>query len=167
MKKIIKEIIVIFIVILLATNIISYFRTKDINTSNLITTLKDYKSIDGVNIKELLNQNKPLIINFWGTWCPICNQEISTISKIAKDKDVVLITIAVNSGSNEDIKKYLKSKNANFLVINDNSGSIAKDFNITTYPTTLFFNSKRDKVIKDSGYLTYGGYLVRKKLVEN
>ncbi len=59
----------------------------------------------------------------------------------------------------------MEKKGVNFIVVNDNSGEIAKAFNISTYPTTIFYSPDRERVIKDSGYLTYGGYLIRKKLV--
>jgi len=165
MKKYLKEAVILFIMVILVTNIVSFFRTKDLKVDNL-ALLKEYKSIDNKEIAPLLESKKPLVLNFWGTWCPVCNQEISTIDKIAKDKDVVLITIAVNSGNDSDIKKYMKEKGVDFIVINDKNGKLAQAFNIEVFPTTIFYNIKRDKTIKDSGYLSYMGYLARKKLVE-
>ncbi len=167
MKKYLKEAVILFIMVILVTNIVSFFRTKDLKVDNL-ALLKEYKSIDNKEIAPLLESKKPLVLNFWGTWCPVCNQEISTIDKIAKDKDkdVVLITIAVNSGTDSDIKKYMKEKGVDFIVINDKNGKLAQAFNIEVFPTTIFYNIKRDKTIKDSGYLSYMGYLARKKLVE-
>jgi thiol-disulfide isomerase/thioredoxin len=165
MKKYLKEAVILFIMVILVTNIVSFFRTKDLKVDNL-ALLKEYKTIDNKEIAPLLESKKPLVLNFWGTWCPVCNQEISTIDKIAKDKDVVLITIAVNSGNDSDIKKYMKEKGVDFIVINDKNGKLAQAFNIEVFPTTIFYNIKRDKTIKDSGYLSYMGYLARKKLVE-
>ena len=165
MKKYLKEAVILFIMVILVTNIVSFFRTKDLKVDNL-ALLKEYKTIDNKKIAPLLESKKPLVLNFWGTWCPVCNQEISTIDKIAKDKDVVLITIAVNSGNDSDIKKYMKEKGVDFIVINDKNGKLAQAFNIEVFPTTIFYNIKRDKTIKDSGYLSYMGYLARKKLVE-
>ena len=165
MKKYLKEAVILFIMVILVTNIVSFFRTKDLKVDNLVL-LKEYKTIDNKEIAPLLESKKPLVLNFWGTWCPVCNQEISTIDKIAKDKDVVLITIAVNSGNDSDIKKYMKEKGVDFIVINDKNGKLAQAFNIEAFPTTIFYNIKRDKTIKDSGYLSYMGYLARKKLVE-
>jgi len=165
MKKYLKEAVILFFTVLIVTNIISWYRSKDVKAQNL-ELLANYKLLNNQELKPLLEQNKPLVINFWGTWCPVCNQEISTIDKIAKDSDVILITIAVNSGSNKDIKEYMKRKSVHFMVVNDKNGELAKAFNIAVFPTTLFYSPNRKKVIKDSGYLTYPGYLARKKLVE-
>ena len=166
MKKYIKEGLIIAFMVLIVTNVVSFYRSSSVVAKDNYKLLEDKTTIDGKKVKDLLAQKKPLVINFWGTWCPVCNQEVDNIDKIAKDKDVVLITVAVNSGKNMDIKEFLTRKNVHFMSVNDDNGEIAKAFNITTYPTTIFYSINRDKIIKDSGYLSYGGYLARKKLVE-
>jgi len=166
MKKFIKEAIIFLIVIFVATNVVGYYRSLDVKTNN-INLLSSYSTIDNKNIKDILSSKKVLVLNFWGTWCPVCNQEVSTLSKLAKRDDITLLTIAVNSGSNEDIKRYMKDKNINFLVINDSSGTLAKKFNISVFPTTIFYSKDLKSSIKDSGYTTTAGFLARVKYMEN
>ena len=167
MKKYIKEIVIFIVVIFLATNIIGYFRSQNVKTNTILESLKSYKSIENQDISTLLEAKKPLIINFWGTWCPVCNQEVSTLSNLAKRDDITLLTIAVNSGSNQDIKNYMQKKDINFIVINDKDGKLANLANISVYPTTIFFSSNRKSIIKDSGYTTKAGFLARIKLLES
>jgi len=165
LKKITKEGLKLAILLLITTNIVSFYKSKDIKTDNLQCILEK-TSINGKSIKKFVNKDKPIIINFWGTWCPVCNQEVSNINKIAKDPKINLITIAVNSGTNTQIQAFLKEKSVNFYVINDSNASLAKAFNITTYPTTIFYSPNRAKIIKDTGYLSWVGYLARIKLLE-
>jgi len=165
MKKYVKEIATLLITIFIITNLVSIYKSKDVDAKSSLKLLESRVDINGIEIEPLIKQRKPLVINFWGTWCPVCNQEVSNIDKIAKDGDIILITVAVNSGSDKEIKEFMEKKGVNFIVVNDNSGEIAKAFNISTYPTTIFYSPDRERVIKDSGYLTYGGYLIRKKLV--
>ncbi len=164
MKKWIKELIIMGLILIVASGIIGYYRSSSVNTD--LKLIENLKTIDNRAIKDILAQKKPLILNFWGTWCPVCNQEVSTLSKLAKREDITLLTIASNSGSNSEIQSYMQKKGISFLVINDQSGSLAKAFGISVFPTTLFYNSKRTKTIKDSGYTTYPGFLARIKLVE-
>jgi len=165
LKKYLKEGLITIFLIFIVSSIIGYYRSSNVKANNL-NILKNYTTIDGVKVDKILNQKKPLILNFWGTWCPVCNQEVSTLSSLAKRDDLILITVAVNSGSNQEIKEYMQKKGIKFIVINDNEGKIAKKFNINIFPTTIFFNSKRDNIIKDSGYTTKAGFLARVKLVE-
>ena len=128
--------------------------------------LLEEKTVNGLNVKDILKSKKPLVINFWGTWCPVCNQEVSILSKLANRDDIILLTVAVNSGANSDIKEYMQEKDIDFLVINDNNSKLAKSFNISVFPTTIFLSSDRKNIIKDSGYTTLAGFLARVKLVE-
>ena len=165
LKKYLKEGLITIFLIFIVSTIIGYYRSSNVKANNL-NILKNYTTIDGVKVDKILNQNKPLILNFWGTWCPVCNQEVSTLSSLAKRDDFILITVAVNSGSKQDIKEFMQKKGIKFLVINDKDGKLANRFNISVFPTTIFFNSKRDNIIKDSGYTTKAGFLARVKLVE-
>jgi len=162
-KKIIKEGLKLAILLLIVTNVISYFRTKDINAKDNLEIILNATTINGKSVKDIIKKDKPLIINFWGTWCPICAQEVSTLSKLAKRGDFTLITVASKSGSGQDIKSYMQKKGVNFIVINDSNGDIANKFKISVFPTTLFYSSNRKSIIKDSGYTTYAGFLARVK----
>lgn len=165
MKKYIKETLIAIVLIFIVSNVIGYFRSVNVKAKDNYTLLLNKKTINGTSVKELLSQKKPLILNFWGTWCPVCKQEVSTLSNLAKREDIILLSVAVNSGSNEKISEYLKQKKIKFLVINDYYGKLAKAFNISVYPTTIFFSKNRKNIIKDSGYTTKAGFLGRVKLL--
>lgn len=165
MKKYIKETLIAIVLIFIVSNVIGYFRSVNVKAKDNYTLLLNKKTINGTSVKELLSQKKPLILNFWGTWCPVCKQEVSTLSNLAKREDIILLSVAVNSGSNEKISEYLKQKKIKFLVINDYYGKLAKAFNISVYPTTIFFSKNRKNIIKDSGYTTKAGFLGRVKFL--
>lgn len=102
--------------------------------------------------------NKPIILHFWATWCPICKLEASNIEEISKSYKV--ITIAVNS-KQKDIKNYLKNNNLNFRVINDNDNKISKDFNVSVFPTTLIYDKDKNLVFSEVGYSSTFGLKLR------
>ena len=166
LKKYLKDGLITLFLIFIVTTIVGYYRSSSVKVDSNLKIVENSTSINGVKIATILKQKRPLILNFWGTWCPVCNQEVSTLSSLAKRDDLILITVAVNSGSNQEIKEYMQKKGIKFIVINDKDGKIAKEFNISIFPTTIFFNSKRDSIIKDSGYTTKAGFLARVKLVE-
>jgi thiol-disulfide isomerase/thioredoxin len=164
LKKFIKELLVTLLLILIITSAIGYFKSKSVNESAL-NILLNKKTIYNEKVSNLIN-NKVLIVHFWGTWCPVCNQEIYNISNLSKNSDFIIITIAYNSGSNKDIKEFMSKKGVNFYVVNDKDGQITKAFKINTFPTTIFYSKDRKKVIKDSGYLSKIGFLARVKGVK-
>ncbi len=166
-KKYLKEALITIVLIFIVTNVVGYYRGSSVKTDGNYNLLKNAITINGKKVSKFIDAKKPLVVNFWGTWCPVCAQEVSTLSTLAKRDDLVLITVAVNSQDNKNIKNYMQKKGIKFIVINDYNGKIAKSFNITVYPTTVFYNINRDKTIKDSGYTTEAGFLARVKIVSN
>jgi thiol-disulfide isomerase/thioredoxin len=90
------------------------------------------------------------MIHFWATWCPICKTEASNIQKISERFQV--LTIATQSGNDEDIKKYTKENGVNFMVINDKDGLLTKSAGISTFPTTMIYDKNQQLVFSDVGY---------------
>ena len=153
-KHYLKEIALFIIVMTVFANIISIYKSSDLNSKAL-----KLRSVTLMN-NELYSfrNNKPILIHFWATWCPTCKLEASNIELISKQYDV--ITIAVNSGSNREIQEYLDENNFTFKVVNDEESIYANNFKIAVYPTTFIYDKDRNLVFSEVGYTsTIGLYL--------
>ena len=145
-KKYLKEIIFFSLMLFLASNAMSLFRSSDLNQAPL-----DLKTVKLINNQEYtIDTTKPIMIHFWATWCPICKVEASNIQKISEHFQV--LSIATQSGSDEDIKKYQQENKVNFKVINDKDGLISKHIGIGAFPTTLIYDKNKNIVFSDVGY---------------
>ncbi len=153
-KKYIKESIKYTIVFIIALNIMSYYKSLDLNKEKL--KIQEFELLN--NEKYLINKEKPLLIHFWATWCPICELEASNIEKVSKNYQVV--TIATQSGNEKEIKKYLEKNNLTFKVVNDENGFLTKQFNIKAFPTTFIYDKNQNLNFSEVGYTsTLGLYL--------
>lgn len=152
-----------FIIIFFVINyVMNYFRAPKLDSNTLPTIQATL--IDGTKFDSKQLTGKPLMINFWGTWCPTCVQEAGNIARVSKKYNV--LTIAVNSGSNENIKKWLSKRDISYPVLNDASGIWSKKFNIEVFPTTFIYDSKGNLKFTETGYSTTVGLLGRLKLAE-
>ncbi len=153
-KYYLKEIVLFIVVMTLFANALSLYKSMDLPEKKfdpLNITL-----IDGT--KYQYKNDKPLLVHFWATWCPTCNLEASNIQKISEDFEV--ITIAVKSGSNKDIQKYMKKNRLSFNVINDKEAFITREYHISVFPTTFIYNTNGEVVFSEVGYTsTFGLYL--------
>ena len=77
-----------------------------------------------------------------------------------------MLTIAVQSGSDDKIKAYMKENHLDFQVINDANGKWAKQFNIEAYPTTFIYNAKGKLQFSEVGYTSTAGLLARVKMAK-
>ena len=158
-KKYFKEAIVFVFTLMIIINIISYYRALDLNKESL--DIKSFILID--NTEYLIPDNKKILVHFWATWCPTCKFEAANIEKISKDYEV--ITIAIQSGSKEEIQKYLNDNNLTFKVVNDEDGVYSRKFNIEVFPTTLIFNKDKELKFSEVGYTTTAGLYSRMALI--
>ena len=159
-KKYIKEIIIFVFILAVAMNVLSYYRGLDLNKDKL--NIQTFNLIDDSEYNILID--KPLIIHFWATWCPTCKLEASNIEKLSKDYEV--ITIAIQSGTNEEIQKYIKENDLSFRVVNDKEGFYSSKFNIKAFPTTLIYDKEQNLKFSEVGYTTTAGLYARMTLVE-
>ncbi len=146
LKKYTKETILFFILIFIMSNAISLYRSTNLNKVPL--ELSKISLIE--NKYYTIDKTKPIMIHFWATWCPICKTEASNIQTISKNFQV--ISIATQSGNDNEIKKYQKENDVDFMVINDIDGSLSKKFNISVFPTTIIYDKNQKVAFSDVGY---------------
>jgi thiol-disulfide isomerase/thioredoxin len=83
---------------------------------------------------------EPLVVNFFGSWCPPCNTEAPDLATFAGETGVQLVGIAVND-TEEDALAFMDEHGLTFpIVIDDNS--LGADYGVTGVPTTIFFDAQ-------------------------
>ncbi len=158
--KYLLELIFLVLIMTITANIISIYRSADLNKEQLQTT--SFMLTDGS--KYTVEENKPLIIHFWATWCPVCRAELSNIEFTSKHYQV--LTIAVKSGDNDEIKEYANKHKLSFKILNDNDGDMARKFNISAFPTTIIYGKNKNIAFTDIGYTSTIGILLKVWWVE-
>jgi len=95
------------------------------------------------NILELDDfKGKPVIINFWATWCPPCLAELPSMNRAWKKlKNDGIAMVAINVGENEsDILEFKKNNPIIFTVLLDESGEEMGNWPMRGLPTTFILN---------------------------
>ena len=154
LKRYFKEFIYFIIIITLLTNAISLYKSQSLNSEPL--NLKRVNLLD--NVTYNLPDKKPLLIHFWATWCPTCKLEASNIEFISHRFEV--ITIAVNSRRDDEIKQFLKERDYSYKVVNDHNGEFASKFKVSAFPTTFIYDQNKKLLFSEVGYSsTFSLYL--------
>ena len=154
-KHYLKEILLFALVMTIFANAISLYKSQDLNKQRLLLT--SHKLIN--NTLYSPPRDKPILLHIWATWCPVCKAEVDNIQRLSNYYEV--ITIAVNSGSDYDIHKYMKERNLNYKVINDTSSELAQKLNIADYPTTFIYDKNGNLVFSEVGYTSSFGLWIR------
>ena len=109
--------------------------------------------VDDAKLKQLLKPSgKPLLVNFWATWCGPCREEFPDLVKIDNEYRgrIDFITISLDFAEEIDaaVPKFLsemKAEMPTYLLISADENaiisSIAKDWK-GALPSTLLYNEK-------------------------
>ncbi len=124
--------------------VVNWWR-QPIMPANPELTLTDYQG-QVVDIEALSHQS-PVLVYFWGTWCPICSTTSPKVNALAESQTYPVVTIATQSGSNQDIEQFMTQHGYSFTIINDESGEIFSDWQGQVTPSYV--------VLKD-GEMTQG-----------
>jgi peroxiredoxin len=104
-------------------------------------------------------QGKPVLLHFWATWCPICEQEQSSIQSISQDYQV--ISIAMQSGSAAEVVPYMQERQLTFPVIADEDGSLSKQFGVSVVPASFVIDADHQVRFVEIGFTTEIGLRAR------
>ena len=96
---------------------------------------------------------KPVLVHFWATWCPVCRAEEDSIAAIAQDHPNT-ITIAMQSGSSAEITRYMQEQKINFPVVNDTDGMLSRTWGVRGVPTSFIIAPDGQIRFVEIGYTT-------------
>ncbi len=84
-------------------------------------------------------QGKPVILNFWASWCPFCIEEMPVFEKIYQEyKKEGLEMIAVNRGeSKERSKEFTDKMKLSFHLLLNPADDVYKAYQFQAMPTTI------------------------------
>ena len=127
-----------------------------------VSNLPKVTQIDAPGLKNLLKPSgKPLLINFWATWCAPCREEFPDLVKIGtdyKDKiDLVTVSLDELSEINGEVPKFLaqmKSESPAYLLKTPDEGAaiglVSKDWQ-GGLPFTILFNAQGETIYSKQG----------------
>ena len=104
--------------------------------------------------------NNPVLIHFWSTWCSICRFEQSTINAIARN-DASVVTIAMQSGQPDEVSQHMQEQDIDFLVINDQEGTISRAWGVHAVPASFIISPDGEIRFIEVGYTTSIGLKLR------
>jgi thiol-disulfide isomerase/thioredoxin len=122
-------------------------------------------SLDGEQVKLSDFKGKPVLINFWATWCGPCRLEMPLFQKYHDNYRDDLTILAINMGESiDEASAFASEEGLNLPILLDRMGVVEELYRVRGLPSTYFIDEKADIKFLHLGAVTEDqllGYLDR------
>ena len=145
--------------LILTITVIGIFTTLSLSQNRTLPSV-EVKTLYGenINIQEIENSGKPIVISFWATWCKPCKKELNAIAEVYEDwqeeTGVKLIAISIDdTRSMTKVAPYVNASDWDYEVYLDSNGDLKRAMGVSTVPHTFLLNGKNKIVWQHKGYV--------------
>lgn len=99
---------------------------------------------------------KPIVLNFWASWCGPCQLEMPDFEAkyLELGEEVQFLMVNVTDGSRETVEtasQFISEKGYSFPVYFDTDRSAVMAYGVYSYPTTYFIDRNGEPLARASG----------------
>lgn len=118
----------------------------------------ELEDMEGNIVKLSDFKGKKVMVNFWTSWCPPCEEEfpamIEFYSEYEDDVEILAVNITKFERNFTDVETFHEKYQIPFSVLLDRDETVSSQFQVITIPTTYFIDSRGMIGAKISGPMT-------------
>ena len=112
--------------------------------------------IDGKEVKLSDFFGKPIVVNFWASWCGPCKMEMPDFEEkfLELDGEVNFLMVNMTDGARETVEiaaDFIAQQGYTFPVFYDTASSAAMTYGVYSLPTTYFIDAEGHAIAQATG----------------
>ena len=93
-------------------------------------------------------RGKPVLLNFWATWCPPCIEEMPSLVQLQKRLGDKVVVVAVSEDADDEAyKQFVRDHNVDLLTVRDVKQNTHEVYGTFKYPET-FVIDRNGKILR-------------------
>lgn len=111
-------------------------------------------------------RGKPVLLNFWASWCEPCRTEMPSLELLATRHEAAgLQVLAINHRETDAaVRRFLDSQPLGLPVLRDRDGAVAQAFGVRVFPTTVAIGRHGRALFSVVGEVDWGAAKARRWL---
>jgi cytochrome oxidase Cu insertion factor (SCO1/SenC/PrrC family) len=111
---------------------------------------------DGRQVTVASLAGKPLVINFWASYCPPCRAEMPLLQRLVGQRSDMQLVLIDEGDSNQAARSFLGSVGLNQAALLDSDLSVGRAYGAIALPTTVFVRADGTIAARHIGQLDEG-----------
>ncbi len=101
----------------------------------------DLQTLDGRRLGLGNYAGRPVIVNFWASWCPPCREEAPLLVQLARRAPQGLAVVGIlYQDTAENAQRFVDEFGVPYATLLDPQGTAAIDYGLTGIPETFFID---------------------------
>ena len=120
------------------------------------------KTLSGESFSRDALKDRPVLIQFWATWCGYCRRDEPAVERIVREQpDLIVLAVNVNE-SKQKIRAYLERSPRTPKIVATEDTNLPAVFEVKAFPTYVLIDKKSALVDRQDGA---GGYAALQHLL--
>lgn len=121
------------------------------------------KTLDGEQFNNESLKNRPVLIQFWATWCGYCRRDQPAVERLIEEMpELVVLAVSVNE-SKQKVRKYLESSPRTAKIVVNEDTNLPALFAVQSFPVYVLLDGNGGIVDTQEGA---GGYDALQRLLK-
>ena len=100
-------------------------------------------ALDGSTFTLSETRGRPVVLNFWATWCPPCRAEMPAIQSRAAEWGDDLLVVGIEVGEPPDeVQAFVDRFGLTFPIVLDRNGKVSRRYLVQGLPTTVVLDAE-------------------------
>ncbi len=90
-------------------------------------------------------RGRPVILNFWASWCPPCRLEMPALQRVHEAYEGRIVVVGVHmtvADTVERARAFVQERGLTFPIWLDVQGRASETYNVVSLPTTFFIDAR-------------------------